>query len=344
MSSAVESAALLVVDEDDYALAMLLDGLRTAGFTQVAGCNALARVADHEPALIIFNLHAPIADAHAHFQFIKRAHPKVSILLLVAPGEIQRQVDAWADEPALVDVTLAKPLREGLLSATIRQLLAVRAPDLLSEQRNRNLASILPQAAVDTAQALDHAVQLDERSILFTDVRGSSTLIERLEVKEFFDGLNDSLTAQAASVRRNQGEVIKFTGDGMMAVFRGMARVHLALRCALELQRLDATQAHDSTRRRFGVGIGLADGLVLSGFVGDSTRRQYDVIGANVHLAARLCALAPAGHIVLPQDTLARAYLPVANVTALGALAIKGFSLAVRCCAIGVADSETSER
>jgi len=338
MRPSIETAGLLVIDEDQYTLSLLLAGLREAGFKHVAGCTSARLVADYAPDLVVFNFHATNADARKECQFVKLLHPQVTLLLLISPGEASRQVEKWADKAALVDGTLSKPLREGLLASKIKQLLTISGQTLSLQQRNRNLASILPHAAVAAAEDTGQSAQLHERAILFTDVRGSTKLIERIDVVEFFAGLNQSLTAQGEVVRTNQGEVIKFTGDGMLAVFTGMGRVHLALRCALALQALDSAQAEQAANIRFG--IGLADGLVLSGFVGDSTRRQYDVIGKNVHLAARLCSLATAGQIVLTESTLGRAYLPVANVTAMGELAIKGFSQAIRCCVINSTPSQ----
>jgi adenylate cyclase len=89
--------------------------------------------------------------------------------------------------------------------------------------------------------------------------------------------------------------VVKYTGDGLLASFRGRGRAHHALRCAIALQELDAGAEYRDDLR---IGIGLAEGVVMGGPIGEPGGRQYDVIGATVHLAARLCAVAEAGEIV----------------------------------------------
>lgn len=171
---------------------------------------------------------------------------------------------------------------------------------------------------------------LFQAAVLFTDMRGSSDLITRTAPREFFRLLNASLSAQAECVRGFEGDVVKYTGDGLMAVFRGMGRSSLALRCALALAR---TCERD---QRLPFGIGVADGLVLAGFVGPDgpgERRHHDVIGASVHLAARLCAMAGAGEVMTTTSTHDTAQLPAASLRPMGPVAVPGFPEAIDCVA-----------
>jgi class 3 adenylate cyclase len=335
---------LLILDENEVTLAVLLDGFRQAGYKQAISCatrdGLSVLLEQYHPDIVVFNVHTNSDNSRQYCEVIKSVSPAAAIVFLVAPGEISRTVEHWPNRKELIDRLLFKPLPAGSLTQTIEQLLTVRQRELHLHQRNRNLASILPQAAVDAADEENQTAQLKERAILFTDVRRSSALIESLSAENFFRSLNESLIAQGQIVRNNQGDIVKFTGDGMLATFSGFGRVHLALRCALQLQQWDARQKQ--TNAEFRIGIGMADGLVMSGFVGDRTRRQYDVIGSNVHLAARFCSLASEGQIVLPQDVLLRSYLPVPGVTMAGEIDIKGFSKPVSCCIINYPQSEGS--
>lgn len=183
-------------------------------------------------------------------------------------------------------------------------------------------AACLPDAAGDD--------DLFEAAVLFTDMRGSSDLITRTAPREFFRILNASLSAQAECVRGFEGDVVKYTGDGLMAVFRGMGRSSLALRCALALARACERD------QRLPFGIGVADGLVLAGFVGPDgpgERRHQDVIGATVHLAARLCAMAGAGEVMTTTSTHDTAQLPAASLRPMGPVAVPGFPEAIDCVA-----------
>ena len=171
---------------------------------------------------------------------------------------------------------------------------------------------------------------LFEAAVLFTDMRGSSDLVTRTAPREFFRLLNASLSAQAECVRGFEGDVVKYTGDGLMAVFRGMGRSSLALRCALALARTCEREP------RLPFGIGVADGPVLAGFVGPDApgeRRHYDVVGATVHLAARLCAMAGPGEVMTTTSTHDTAQLPAASLRPMGPVAVPGFPEAIECVA-----------
>jgi adenylate cyclase len=182
----------------------------------------------------------------------------------------------------------------------------------------------LPEAAPAAAE------DLFEAAVLFSDMRGSSDLITRMAPRDFFHLLNGSLSAQADCVRGFGGEVVKYTGDGAMAVFRGIGRASFALRCALELARACERLPN------LPFGIGLADGPVLAGFVGPDgpgERRHHDVIGATVHLAARLCAMAASGEVLTTSAVHAASRLRARGMRSMGAVAVPGFPGAIDCVA-----------
>ncbi|MGZ5776720.1 adenylate/guanylate cyclase domain-containing protein, partial [Ramlibacter sp.] len=132
---------------------------------------------------------------------------------------------------------------------------------------------VSPVSAIDSVQdgrlraPLPQAEDGDlfQAAVLFTDMRGSSDLVNRVPPREFFRLLNGSLCGQAAAIDAHGGTVVKYTGDGLLAVFRGPARAALALRCALALA------AAGGREPRLPVGVGVADGPVLAGLLGPDT-------------------------------------------------------------------------
>ena len=169
-----------------------------------------------------------------------------------------------------------------------------------------------------------------EAAVLFTDMRGSSELVTRMAPRDFFRMLNASLSAQAGCVREFGGDVVKYTGDGLMAVFRGIGRAPLALRCALELARGCQRQA------ALPYGIGVADGQVLAGWVGPDDAREpphHEVIGATVHLSARLCAMAASGVVMTTCALHGASRLQGASPRSMGSVAVPGFPGAIDCVA-----------
>jgi len=191
-------------------------------------------------------------------------------------------------------------------------------------------------SAIDSAQddgPLPPVAQADDgdlfqAAVLFTDMRGSSDLVNRVPPREFFRLLNGSLSAQAATVGAHGGTVVKYTGDGLLAVFRGPSRATHAVRCALALAEAGGREP------RLPFGVGVVDGPVLAGLLGPDTpgqRRQPDVVGATVHMAARMCALAAAGEVVTTRATLAGSGLQLQLPCAVETLALPGFPAPVDC-------------
>ncbi len=120
--------------------------------------------------------------------------------------------------------------------------------------------------------------------------------------------------------------MIKFTGDGLIAAFDGMVRTHRALRCAHQVATGGVGDDH-----RFQFGIGVAEGLVLNGLVGMEQRWTFDVIGATVHLAARLCSEAVANEVVFPSTLVTRSKYHAMDPLAEERLSLRGFAAPVAC-------------
>ena len=124
-------------------------------------------------------------------------------------------------------------------------------------------------------------------TILFTDVRGFTSLSERLEPEEVAKIMNQALTIQENAVKANDGMVDKYIGDAMMAIFNAPMDVEeqedKAIRTAIQI-------AHEIKAAELGiaVGIGINSGKVVVGNMGSSSRFDYTAIGDAVNLAARL--------------------------------------------------------
>jgi adenylate cyclase len=172
--------------------------------------------------------------------------------------------------------------------------------------------------------------ELFDAAVLFTDLRRSAELITRTTPQQFFRILNASLSAQSQVVRDSGGRVLKYIGDGLMAVFRGPQRAACALRCARDL-------AHAKLHEPVTFGIGVAEGRVIGGIVGDALDevhlRQYDVIGATVHLASRLCSHAEPGEVLATRQVALASGLEL-PLREIGPLELRGFACAIDCVSI----------
>lgn len=132
-------------------------------------------------------------------------------------------------------------------------------------------------------------------SVMVVDIRGFTTLAASMEPKNVVHLLNDYFSVMSDCVRRHQGSVNKFLGDGLLALF-GAPISHLenqanAVLCALEMvERLEAfNRSHeDVLGDGLRIGIGINTGEAVVGNIGSEDRIEYTVIGDVVNVAARL--------------------------------------------------------
>jgi len=181
---------------------------------------------------------------------------------------------------------------------------------------------------------------------LFCDLRGFSTLSERLDPTEVVALLNQFFAAVAGWARAEGGFVDKFMGDAMLVVF-GLFGVQddaareqaaaAALRCALGLPgQLAALNTARAARGEapLGFSVGVASGEVVAGTIGAEDRLEYTVIGDAVNVAARLQEVAKQrGHDLLITETtliLAGRAGVTSPLAALDPVSVRGRSELVR--------------
>jgi adenylate cyclase len=127
-----------------------------------------------------------------------------------------------------------------------------------------------------------------EVTVLFCDVREFTRFAERAPAPEVVQTLNDLFAVAVPTVARHGGQVDKFVGDGLMAVFGAPRRLSdhadRALATACEI----AAAVQERFGDRLQVGIGLNSGRVVAGSIGAAGRLEYSVIGDTVNVAARV--------------------------------------------------------
>lgn len=325
----------MLVDTDPYTAALLLDELTQRGFDNVqlaASTLELPRLfQDSQPDVVIFNYHSDKPDSLIVCGTVKLMAPLSAVVAIVSPGPALKTVRSWAKQTKSIDVVIEKPLTDDRFYNTLQELLTVKQTSRELTIKAERLSNLVPEGAMAVIESKHtNEAEIFEAAVLFTDIRGSSQLIQDLPPSEFFDILNRLLSEQAQQIQLFEGSVVKYTGDGVMAIFRGMGRSYLALSCALELAKLSGEQ-------KVPFGVGVAQGLVLAGLIGDSThagrRQQYDVVGATVHLAARLCSIANAGEVISTKSVNSAAKITTAEPRHIDDVSVRGFEQEVSCVA-----------
>ena len=115
--------------------------------------------------------------------------------------------------------------------------------------------------------------------------------------------LNRYFEIQSEIVERHGGDIDKFVGDELMAMFVGEDKEDRAVRCGVEIKEALAASFGAQSARELAVGVGIASGDVVLGAMGARDRMDYTVLGSTVNLAARLCAKAGPWQVLVDRDT-----------------------------------------
>ncbi len=172
--------------------------------------------------------------------------------------------------------------------------------------------------------------ELIEAAIWFSDMRGFSTASHDKCPEDVIAMLNELFDCQLPAIERHGGEVLKFMGDGLLAIFTPTASglrecCERALRASQDaLAALAARNAVAKESLRFGVALHV--GEVAYGNIGGESRLDFTCIGRAVNLAARLESLtAQTGNDVLASEDFATR-LGGTQLVRVGEFAVKGFA------------------
>ncbi|MCF4968689.1 GAF domain-containing protein [Nostoc sp. CMAA1605] len=158
---------------------------------------------------------------------------------------------------------------------------------------------LTPHVAEQVMAVGEDALMVGERkevTILFSDIRGYTTLTENLGAAEVVSLLNQYFETMVEAVFNYEGTLDKFIGDALMAVFGAplpLTENHAwrAVQSALDMrQRLEEFNQRRiiQAQPKINIGIGISSGEVVSGNIGSQKRMDYTVIGDGVNLSSRL--------------------------------------------------------
>ena len=130
-------------------------------------------------------------------------------------------------------------------------------------------------------------------TVLFSDIRGFTTLSEKLTPQELVTHLNEYLSAMTDIIFKYEGTLDKYVGDEIMAFWNAPLEqenhAELASLAALEMMtKLHSLNENWPEAKKLNIGIGLNTGLMTVGNMGSQSRMDYTLMGDNVNLGARL--------------------------------------------------------
>lgn len=200
----------------------------------------------------------------------------------VAAGDYTRRLDLKRSDELGALATAFNEMSTGLAERD-------RVRDLLDKNVSPEIAAQLMRDGA--------ALGGEERevTILFSDLRGFTTMSEKLRPQELLALLNRYLDRMSAEIERHGGVIDKFIGDAIMALFGApMAQsdaaeraVAAALGMERALSQLNAELVAEG-KSPLGSGIGINTARVVAGNIGSQRRLNYSVIGDGVNVASRL--------------------------------------------------------
>ena len=197
----------------------------------------------------------------------------------------------------LIDVSWT--LISEFVTGTVAFYLNYREQYKLRQQIKKQFEHYLDPAQIKRLQDNPELLKLggEKRyaTFLFTDVRGFTSMSEKLEPEQVTYIMNRALTAQQTAVQKNGGMVDKYIGDAMMAIFSAPLDLDFhenkALDCAIDIQKNMKElniELEEKNIPPVAIGIGINTGYAVIGNMGSESRFDYTAIGDAVNTAARL--------------------------------------------------------
>jgi adenylate cyclase len=311
-------------DDPEYAVALLAEGSAGYGYllkdhvaegTQLI--DAIRAVATGGTALDPAIVDALLRPVTTHGGLTPAEE---ELLGMIAEGKpikaiaVARRLPAEAidTEVEAVFVKLAAGVSAGTEGAIERLRLLHRAI-VDREEQGETLSRLLPGGLAEKVRREGRRIGETERvevTVLMSDIRAYSTIAEHADPSQLAGQLNVHRAAMNKAILAEDGTVMQFVGDAVMAVFGApVAQPDHPDRAVAAAARMHAAQREINRSWEqeglpaFGLGLGLSTGEAAAALLGSEERLEYTLVGDTVNLSQRLQQLASAGETVLSEAT-----------------------------------------
>lgn len=347
------SNKILIVDDEPFNLDLLEQELIDHDYVIEKandGAEALEKVPSFLPDLILLDYMMPKMNGLEVLRHLRadEKHKAIPVILLTAKATQEDKIkglDAGADD------YVTKPFDSFELLARVRAMIRIKQMHDALEEWNRTLAEkveqqvgelqrmnrlkryLSPQVA-ETILAEDENLFRSHRreiTVVFLDLRGFTAFSDSAEPEEVMEVLRRYHAEMGKLIFQFDGTLERFAGDGIMIFFNDPIscpdHAEKAVRMALEMHAHVRGLREDWLKRGYDLdlGIGLAAGYATLGNIGFEGRMDYGAVGNVTNLAARLCAEAMGGQILIDRKTLSKIEQLV-EVEPLTELQLKGFA------------------
>ena len=230
----------------------------------------------------------------------------LTVLLFFGQFTLFAQMDLYVNTVYPIAVLLAS----FIINISIKTYFEQKQKSFITKQFGRYISPDLVKQIARSDQELPLGGINKDLSILFLDIRGFTTLSEKLSPEEVVDFLNMMFDLITEKALHNHGTIDKFIGDAAMIIFNAPLDVenhpYYAVKTAYDIQK-GMEKVRERIHNKYGVtlslGIGVNTGEVVVGNIGSYLRVDYTAIGDNVNIAARIESNTEANQILVSEST-----------------------------------------
>jgi len=337
------SSRVLIADDNKVNRLLLSRSIELLGHRVSLAENgriALERLRTEPFDLLLLDIEMPELDGFAVLEHLK-ADPQLREVRIIVTSSVEgldnlvRCISLGAED------YLRKPVNQVLLKARIGASLEKKR---LRDQQRAMLQRFVTSEVADDMLKSGFALggKRIRASVLFSDIRGFTALVESQGPEETIDLLNTYYMLMFDAIGSHGGAVNQMIGDGLMALFGAPLPLDdcagSAVAAALEMLELVEQFNHErsaANKPAIRIGIGVATGDVVAGYIGTQQRGTYTCIGDTVNLASRLEARTKvAGHSILIDSATQRALDGSVPILSLGEVPFQGKAAAVEVFAV----------
>jgi class 3 adenylate cyclase len=177
---------------------------------------------------------------------------------------------------------------------------------LLKKMFGRYLSTEVMNSLIENPSALELGGERRRVTIMMTDLRGFTSLAERLEPEQVVQMLNSYFEVMVEVVLRYNGTINEIIGDALLVIFGAPQdmpdRAQRAIACAIDMQNAMAQVNRENRVQglpELEMGIGLNETEVIVGNIGSSKRSKYAVVGSGVNMTSRIESYTVGGQILI---------------------------------------------
>lgn len=278
---------ILVVDDDPINLRVLQSQLALAQYDVVQamdGDQALRLLERGEQFdLVLLDVMMPRVSGYEVCQTLRSRYPayQLPVVMLTAKNQLEDLVIGFG---CGANDYLTKPFSKDELLSRVQSHLSNTAYGRFVPL---HFIEFLQKDSITDIQLGNHVSR--EMAVMFSDIRGFTSLSESMTPQQNFDFVNTYLSQVSPHIRAYNGFIVKYLGDGMMAIFPEGPED--ALQAAIA--KLRQVDQYNSDRYLQGlvpihIGVGIHFGPMMVGIIGEAGRMQGDAFSDDVNLTARL--------------------------------------------------------